>query len=120
MLRASFNEGFEAPNLPTEYAPTAYFSATNIDPYKNAIIGEGPYAANANLAGNRSLKPTRTYGRHLGVVIDVPYVKGLSLTADYWNINEFNLVGTLSQAQILLDDQARLIAYSAKATAAGT
>ncbi|MCX6955742.1 MAG: TonB-dependent receptor [Verrucomicrobia bacterium] len=122
MVRASFNEGFTAPNLPTLYAPSQFTvdsAPGNLDPYRNAAIGEGQYSMRNYSAGNTKLQPTTSIGKSLGVVLEVPKVKGLSVTADYWQIDQSNVIGSRSANQILASDQNILNAYVASQIAAG-
>ncbi len=122
MVRASFNEGFTAPNLPTLYAPSQFTvdsAPGTLDPYRNAAIGEGQYSMRSYSTGNPKLKPTTSIGKSVGLVLEVPKVKGLSITADYWQIDQTNVIGSRSASQILNSDQNLLNAYVASQLAAG-
>jgi iron complex outermembrane receptor protein len=122
MVRASFNEGFTAPNLPTINAPTQYVADPGggvVDPYWSPVTGRGAYSSRNILSGNPQLKPVTARGRSMGVVLEVPGVKGLAVTADYWQIDQSNVIGTRSIAQVLTADLARLNAYVQAQFAAG-
>ena len=122
MLRASYNEGFMAPSLAALYTSprwTTTAGAGSIDLYRNPVTNEGAYPIRNYFGGNPSLKPATSKGRTWGVVIDVPKVSGLSLTADYWRIERANLVGSRSSNQVAISDTALLQAYTKSQLAAG-
>ncbi len=122
MVRASFNEGFTAPNLPTLYAPSQFTvdsAPGNFDPYRNLAIGEGQYSMRNYSSGNAKLQPTTSIGKSVGLVLEVPKVKGLSVTADYWQIDQSNVIGSRLANQILASDQNILDTYVASQLAAG-
>jgi hypothetical protein len=52
-------------------------------------------------------------------VLEVPKIKGLSVTADYWKIEQSDVVGSRLDTQILDSDNALLRAYTASQLAAG-
>ncbi len=122
MLRASYNEGFAAANLPTLYAPTQFTVDSppgQVDPYRSAAIGEAAYVQRAYSSGNKALLPVESTGKSAGVVIEVPKVKGLSITADYYQIEQKNEIGSRVASQILNSDAALLRAYTQQQLAAG-
>lgn len=121
MLRGSYNEGFMAPSLAALYTSTRWSISTNgtADPYLNAAIGQGAYTQRNYFGGNPGLKPQDSKGFSYGLVLDVPGVQGLSITADYWNIRRTNLLGQRSVSDILANDAALLSAYTAAQVAAG-
>jgi hypothetical protein len=69
--------------------------------------------------GNPKLKAQESEGRTYGAVLDVPFIKGLSFTADKWRISRTNLLGQRSVAQIRASDVALLQAYTRSQIAAG-
>jgi outer membrane receptor protein involved in Fe transport len=122
MLRASFNEGFSAPVLPLVFYPSQFGVDTQpgtADPYYGTATGNGTYVAQGLANAATGLKPSTSIGRSVGGVLDVPFVKGLSITADYWQISQQNLVGTLSASSIMNYDQTVLLAYTQSQLAAG-
>ena len=122
MVRASYNSGFTAPPLPTLYAPSQFSVDSppgTVDPYRNPVTNEGPYLQKTYSQGNAHLKPTTARGKSAGIVVEVPHVKGLSFTADYWEVNQKDVIGSLSTTQILNSDQALLLAYTNQQVAAG-
>jgi iron complex outermembrane receptor protein len=122
MLRGSYNEGFMAPSLAALYTSqrwTITAGAGDIDAYRNPYLNEGPYVMRTYFGGNPDLKPQESEGRTFGFVLDVPFVDGLSFTADYWKIDRTNLLGQRSVAQIDASDRALLLAYTQSQLAAG-
>jgi outer membrane receptor protein involved in Fe transport len=122
MIRASYNRGFAAPNLPTLYAPSQYTldgQPGRVDPYRSQTVGTGPYVMRNYTSGNPDLRPVTSTGKSAGIVVDVPRVSGLSFTVDYWKIEQQDLVGSRTDAQILDSDNAMLRAYTAAQLAAG-
>lgn len=122
MLRGSYNEGFMAPSLAALYTSPRWSisaGAGDIDSYRNPVTNEGPYIARNYFGGNPGLKAAESEGKTGGIVIDVPRVKGLSVTADFWQIRRSNLLGQRSSAQVYSSDTARLLAHVREQLAAG-
>lgn len=122
MIRGSFNEGFAAPNLPTLYAPTRFTvdSAPGVtDIYRNNTVGNAIYIMKRYTTGNLDIKPVTSIGKSAGLVLEVPKVKGLTLSADYWQIDQSNVVGSYSDTQLFNSDAAKLNAYTQSQLAAG-
>lgn len=122
MVRASYNEGFTAPNLPTLYAPNQFTVDSppgQPDPYRNTVTAEGNYVQRNYSTGNPNLLPVTSKGKSVGVVFEVPKVKGLTFTVDYWQLDQSNVIGSFSSSQILNSDAALLNAYVQSQLAAG-
>lgn len=122
MLRGSYNEGFMAPSLAALYTSprwTITAGAGDIDAYRNPFLNEGPYVKRTYFGGNPELKAQESEGTTYGFVLDVPGIRGLSLTADFWQIKRSNLLGSRSTAQIDASDVALLTAYTKAQLAAG-
>lgn len=122
MLRGSYNEGFMAPSLAALFTSprwTISAGAGDVDTYRNPFIADGPYVQRTYFGGNPSLKPQESEGYTYGVVLDVPAIKGLSFTVDWWRISRTNLLGQRSVAQIRESDTALLTAYTKAQLAAG-
>jgi outer membrane receptor protein involved in Fe transport len=122
MLRASYSEGFTAPSLPMLNAPTQFTTSSapgTFDPYRNAATGEGPYVTRNITSGNAELQPATSEGKSVGIVIEVPKVTGLSLTADYWEIAQEDVIGSRTVAQSVSSDDALLRAFTAQQLASG-
>jgi iron complex outermembrane receptor protein len=120
MVRGSYNEGFHAPNLAQLFTGTLIRTVTgSTDTYRNAVTGfitDGPSNRRSVASGNRSLQPETSTGKSAGIVLDVPYVKGLSVSVDYWEIRQKNII---SSGGSIADDTAALQAATQRALAAG-
>jgi outer membrane receptor protein involved in Fe transport len=120
MARASYNEGFHAPNLAQLFTGTLIRTVTgSTDSYRSAVTGlttDGPSNRRSVASGNRSLEPETSKGKSGGIVIDVPYVKGLSVSVDYWEIEQKSII---SSSGSIADDTAALQAATQAALAAG-
>ncbi|MBL9200257.1 MAG: TonB-dependent receptor [Opitutaceae bacterium] len=122
MIRGSFNQGFSAPNLPTLYAPTRFIvdsAPGSNDAYRAQTVGNGTYVMKRYSTGNLALKPVTATGKSVGLALEVPKIKGLSLTADYWQVDQSNVIGSYSDAQLVNSDAAKLNAYTQSQLAAG-
>jgi hypothetical protein len=69
--------------------------------------------------GNPDLAPQESKGDTAGFVLDVPFVDGLSVNADWWRIRRSDLLGQRSVTQINESDIALLTAYTQQQRAAG-
>jgi iron complex outermembrane receptor protein len=120
MARASYNEGFHAPNLAQLFTGTLIRTVTgSTDSYRSAVTGlptDGASNRRSVASGNRSLKPETSKGKSAGLVVDVPYVKGLSVTVDYWEIAQKSII---SSSGSIADDTAALQVATQAALAAG-
>jgi len=122
MLRGSYNEGFMAPSLAALFTSPRWSisaGAGEIDTYRNPVTSEGPYVQRTYFGGNPKLKASESEGKTFGLVIDVPGIKGLSITADHWRIQRTNLLGQRSVAQIRASDVALIQSYTRAELAAG-
>lgn len=121
MVRGSFNQGFHAPNLVQLYSGLRKATATgSTDTYRTAVTGfiiDGPSNRRQISQGNRLLKPETSEGKSAGVVIDVPGIKGLSISVDYYEIRQKDLI---SSSGTVADDTAALQAATQAALAKGT
>ncbi len=122
MLRGSYNEGFMAPSLAALFTSprwTITAGAGDIDIYRNPLTNEGAYVQRNYFGGNPALKASESKGKTYGIVLDVPGIRGLSVTADQWRIERTNLLGQRSTGQIRASDVTLLQAYTKSQLAAG-
>lgn len=121
--RASYNESFRAPNLVQTNTTPLQRSVTSIsDPYRYDVTGsifDGSRTRTVFRQGNDSLNPEEAENFTYGVVVEVPFVKGLSFTADYWRLKQTNVISALSASEQLRRDRDALDAFTAAAVAAG-
>ncbi len=120
MVRVSYNEGFHAPNLAQLFSGTLIRTVTgSTDTYRSAVTGlttDGPSNRRSVASGNLGLAPEESEGKSAGVVVDVPVVKGLTFSADYWEINQTNVIASSGS---IADDTQALQAATQAALAAG-
>lgn len=102
-VRGTYSESFAAPNLFQLFGPTASGSTPSIalDRFGGGplITGQG----NQQNPANRNLRPTTSDNFTLGLVWSPKSVKGFSMSVDYFNIDQTDLVG-LYGAQLILQD----------------
>jgi iron complex outermembrane recepter protein len=96
-LRGSLGEGFKAPTLSQTYAPmrdsnvSIGAGAAIFDPERNFELVTGAVVQRSG--GNINLKPEESENLNLGVLLEVPFVTGLSLSVDYYEIKQTDRVG---------------------------
>ena len=121
MVRASYNQGFHAPNLAQLFTGTLIRTVTgSTDTYRSAVTGlptDGPSNRRSVASGNPNLQPEKSTGKSAGIVVDVPALKGLSFSVDYWEIRQKDVIASSGS---IADDTAALIAATQAGLAAGT
>lgn len=104
LLRGSYNEGFRAPTIVELYTPA--IGRRNDGIVDTARTGQPDAAANVSkrtlTGGNPNLQPEESESCNAGVVVDVPFVKGLTFGADLYRVKQFNQIDN-SSAQFELD-----------------
>ncbi len=123
LVRATWSQGFRAPDIQDLFSAGTNFSANILDPCTNtdattgaphtpaaqcAIQGVPNYAQpNAQIntleIGNPNLKPETSISRTVGFVWSPDFIPGFNLNADYYNIAINNTIQPVS-GQILLDE----------------
>jgi iron complex outermembrane receptor protein len=108
LLRASWGTGFRAPTLYDLFTPLtqgAVFGTSLQDPVRCPVTGlpsdcpgqfGGAFASAAG--GNRNLGPEKSEQVNAGIAWEP--IRGLTLTVDYWKINERDVIGTLNAAVV--------------------
>ncbi len=123
LLRASYNESFRAPNLVQTNTSPLQRAVTGIsDPYRFEVTGDitdGATSRTVFRQGNAILDPETADTVTFGVALEVPYIKGLTLTADYWKLNQMEIIDTVGAGRQLQRDEALLDAFVQAAIAAG-
>lgn len=124
MGRASYNEGFLAPNLAQLFNRDVTVTNSTTDTYRGSVTGlasDGSVNRLFRRAGNPNLRPEKSTGKSAGVVVDVPMVKGLSFSVDYWEIRQRDLLGTSgTTTSSVPEDNDALVAATQAALARGT
>jgi iron complex outermembrane receptor protein len=131
LTRISHNQGFRAPDLIQLYTPTQFSVASppgERDPTRNNFLSSTALPAAIRVTdaqvlrkqyniGNPDLQPELSKGTSIGLAVEVPGIKGLSVVVDYWEITQTNLILANGRNQPL-DDQL-LRAYTQAQLAAG-
>jgi iron complex outermembrane recepter protein len=120
LVRGSYNEGFHAPNLAQLFTGTLIRTVTgSTDSYRSNVTGfvtDGPSNRRSVAAGNPDLQPEEAKGKSIGLVVDVPMVKGLSFGVDYWEIDQTSVIASSGS---IADDTQALNAATQAALASG-
>jgi iron complex outermembrane recepter protein len=97
-LRGSYTEAFHAPHL-SEISPASSESVSDIvfDPLTNQS-----YEVGVHIIGNPNLKPEVAYEWSYGLVYSPKWLKGLTLTADWWHI-DMRSIASLLGTQFTVD-----------------
>lgn len=102
-FRATYSKSFSAPTLFNLFGPGGIGFTGSLS---LARFGGGPNItgqANASSGANPNLLPSNSKNYTAGVVWSPKAVKGFSVTLDYFNIKQTDLVSTIGSATILQD-----------------
>lgn len=111
-FRASAAESFRAPNLVQTNITPLRRQVSADDPYRFEVTqlpSDGPAQRSTLRQGNENLQPEEAATWLAGFVMEVPKIKGLSLTFDYFSLNQNKVmenIGTgavIDRDEILLD-----------------
>ena len=100
-LRGTYSKSFSAPTLFSMFGP---ISAGFTNPYTLNVYHGSPVAnmQNQSMSGaNPALKPSTSKNYTLGIVYSPKALKGFSISIDYWNIKQKDLVGSIPSDVIL-------------------
>jgi hypothetical protein len=103
-LRGSYSEGFHAPTLPDlTPAGTEFFASFPDDLHdpKNPLASNGT-GVPVITVGNPLLKPEVAYEWSYGAVYSPNWIKGLTLSADFWHI-DLRSIASFVGPQFILD-----------------
>jgi iron complex outermembrane receptor protein len=124
LFRASYNESFRAPNLVQTNTSPLQRSVSNVtDTYRSTVtqqITDGSTSRTVFRQGNASLEPEESDTSTIGLVLEVPYIKGLTITVDWWRLNQNKVIDNLAAGGVLTRDQQLLDAFTQAQIAAGT
>jgi iron complex outermembrane receptor protein len=123
LFRGSYNESFRAPNLVQTNTSPLQRSVTGVsDPYRfevTSLITDGSTNRTVFRQGNASLQPEESRIYTAGFAFELPGVKGFTLTADWWRIDQNQVIDNLTATGVLLRDEQLLDAFTQAAVAAG-
>ena len=114
LLRGSYSEGFRAPTLAQVFVGEIVRRNTGTrDPYRVDVVGNpadlGDESRQVIRGGNPDLGPEQAKERSFGFVLQPPFVERLSISLDYFQIRQSDVIDTYGeQEQLALDDQLRL------------
>lgn len=121
-LRGTFSTGFRAPNVLDLYGGQGPSAESATDPcgvpdprntkltaqcnsgpagavaYKN---GDDNVQINSTIGGNTKLQPEKAQIGTVGIVFEPTMVRGLSVTADWWNVQIYRQIGAIGTQVIL-------------------
>ncbi len=124
LVRASYNESFRAPNLvQTNNQPLQRSVSGVTDVYRSPVTGlitDGSTSRTVFRQGNAGLRPEESNTATIGLVLEVPRIKGLTFTLDWWRLNQSKVIDNLASAGVLARDQQLLDSYTQAQIAAGT
>ena len=123
-FRGSFSRAIRAPNITNLFSPTTPATFRPIDPCDAGQITRGPRpavrAANCRAdgipvgftdpltaritgatGGNLALEEERSDSYSFGVALEPRFIKGLTITADYWNYKIVNAIASVSGDEIV-------------------
>ncbi len=109
-FRGSYSEGYRAPNLPQYYSDGSSVSNSRTD-WAACRLNNTTCSSVSTLevrSGNKNLTSEDTVQRSAGVIFSPTFIPSpfgkLTVTADYWNIHETNVIGIEdAPTQILYD-----------------
>jgi len=98
ILRGSYTEAFHAPHL-SEISPASSQNATGFfDPFLRQVT-----SAEERVIGNPNLHPEVAYEWSYGSVYSPKWIKGLTLSADWWHIDMRSIASFLG-AQFIVEN----------------
>jgi iron complex outermembrane recepter protein len=99
-LRGSYSEAFHAPTL-FEMTPAGSQNFPQItDPFSR--VNENPYQIEERITGNPFMQPEVAYEWSYGIVYSPKWLKGLTVSADWWHIDLRSLISSLG-AQFIVE-----------------
>ena len=106
-LRGSYTEAFHAPTL-FEMTPAGTQNFPEItDPFSRVM--KSPYQIEERVSGNPFLRPEVAYEWSYGIVYSPKWLKGLTLSADWWHIDLRSLISSLGAGFIIQADLPGLV-----------
>lgn len=102
-IRATYSESFSAPQLYSLFGPV---SIGFTSPFTLSKFGGGTLAnlqTNSESGSNPALTPSTSKNYTVGFVYSPKAIKGLSVSVDYWNIKQRDLVSSIGATTILQD-----------------
>ena len=108
-IRGSYSESFTAPTLYDLFGPVSvgFTSSINITRYNTSGtslgVASGSRQYRSQSGSNSGLNPSESRNWSAGVVWSPKAIKGLSVSADWFNIDERDLISSISSTLIVTD-----------------
>ncbi len=117
LFRGAWSRGFRAPNLvqvndegTTRSNTRDDFVVCQAQVEKNIIANLGACSGTGTVSfrsGTDNLVPETNTSINLGVVVEPPFIRSLTLTGDYWNIKQKGIIGVFGDDNALALDLLR-------------
>lgn len=106
LLRGSYNEGFRAPTLAQVFVGRVSRRSGGVpDPYRADVVGSpadlGDETRQVVRGGNPNLGPEEATQHSFGAVFQPSFLDGFSISADYFEIKQTDVIDTYGQEQQL-------------------
>ncbi len=116
-VRSAWSKGFRAPNLETLNLTVQERFSNNQEDFLRCATGQAAGTIEADVdacsasiitrrLGNSDLEPEESENLTFGVVIEPTFIEGLTVTLDWWEIEQEGVVGLFGRDNHLLLDQA--------------
>ena len=107
ILRGSYSESFKAPDIGQLYAPQSNATTTTayLDPLRPL---DAARQMPSTVGGNPDLNPEEGKVQYSGAVFEVPAVKGLSFSVDFFDVQITNVITSLGAGYLLSAEGRRL------------
>jgi hypothetical protein len=122
-LRSSVAESFRAPNLVQTNITALRRQISADDPYRAEVTGlasDGTAQRTSYRQGNQNLKPEEAKTWVAGMVVEVPKIRGLSFSFDYFHLNQNSVIENFGAAAAIDRDEILLDLATQAALAKGT
>ena len=102
-LRATYSKSFSAPQLYSLFGPISagYSNAFTLNKLGGGTIAN--FQSQAESGSNPALQPSKSTNYTAGFVYSPTALKGFSISVDYWNIKQTNLISSIGATNILQD-----------------
>jgi iron complex outermembrane receptor protein len=124
LVRGSTSGSFRAPNLvQTNTTPLQRSGDTYSDPYRydvTALNIDNTAQPVIYRQGNASLRPESARSISAGIAVSAPFYRDLTVTFDYWRIQQRGVIDDVTATSQLLRDEELLDAAVQKALSSGT
>jgi iron complex outermembrane receptor protein len=113
-LRGSYTEAFHAPSLSEISPASTESSALGFDRIRNEFVN-----VESRVIGNPNLQPEVAYEWSYGAVYSPKWLKGLTLSADWWHI-DMRSIASLLGSQFIIENNLPGLVIRAPSTIPGT